>query len=305
MSYPGFAIVTVSRDGDYVVHTCGKELSVHSATPLEGSRFLQSTRLQEPLASQLKFVKVSQLSSSADDAERRPNAEDEEPLNLVPDQRILCATNNRISVWQVNSLEWHADIENIEPSVTAVDFGAKYDEAIIFHAWSSKATIFNLDSASSLVIKSPKFCNPNSQGYGYRPRTKQLAILLKPEGNDLLTIHEASSYQTISKVILPTVDAQGLKWSPDGKWIVVWDAASGGTKILIYTADGQHFRTYTGRNDVDNTHDLGTRCVEWAPLVQRQQNCEFLAVGKYDGTIDVLNTRTVSVSFLSLICLPS
>jgi hypothetical protein len=290
-------MVAVSRDGDYVVHTHGKELSVHSAIPVEGSRFLQSTKLPEPLASQLKFVKVSPQSLSGDNAGARAYAEnEEEPLNLVPDQRILCATSTRISVWQINSLEWHADVENIEPNITAVDFGARDNEAILFHAWSSKVTIFNLDSASSLVIKSPKFCNPSSQGHGYRPRTKQLAILLKPEASDLLTIHEAYSYQMISKVVLPTVDAQGLKWSPDGRWIAIWDAASSGTKILVYTADGQHFRTYTGRDDVDNIHDLGTRCIEWAPLKQRQQDCEFLAVGKYDGTVDLLNTRTVSDS---------
>lgn len=190
-------------------------------------------------------------------------------------------------------LEWYADIENIEPSVTAVDFGANDDEAILFHAWSSKVTVFNLESASSLIIKSPKFCSPSSQGHGYRPGTKQLAILLKPEASDLLTIHETHSYETISKVNLPTVDAQGLKWSPDGRWIAVWDTASSGTKVLIYTADGQHFRTYTGRNDVENTHDLGVKCIEWAPLKPRHQNSEILAIGKCDGTVDLLNTRTV------------
>jgi WD40 repeat protein len=286
--------VTISRDGDYAVRVHGKEVSVHSATPIEGSRFLRSIKLPEPLASQLKFVKISQSNLSVDDiAGTQMHIEDEDPLNLVSHQRILCATSNRISVWQLNSLEWHADIENIEPSVTAIDFGANDDDAILFHAWSSKLTIFNLESASSLIIKSPKFCNPSSQGHGYRPQTRQLAIILKPEANDLLTIHEGHSYETISKVNLPTVDAQGLKWSPDGRWIAVWDAASNGTKVLLYTADGQHFRTYTGRSDVENTHDLGVKCIEWAPLKPRQQNSEVLAIGKYDGTVDLLNTRTV------------
>ncbi|EEA25569.1 WD40 domain protein [Talaromyces marneffei ATCC 18224] len=296
-SHGGPTIVTVSRDGDYIVRVHGKEVSVHSATPIEGSRVLRSIKLPEPLASQLKFVKIS-LSNSQDvnHVGARMQIEDDGPLDLVLHQRLLCATNNRISVWQLNSLEWHADIENIEPSVTAIDFGASNDEVILFHAWSSKVTVFNLESASSLIIKSPKFCNPSSQGHGYRPQTNQLAILLKPEASDLLTIHEANSYETISKANLPTVDAQGLKWSPDGRWIAIWDAASSGTKVLIYTADGQHFRTYTGRDDAENTHDLGVKCIEWAPLKPRQQNSEVLAVGKYDGTVDLLNTRTFSCS---------
>lgn len=288
--------MTISRDGDYAVRVHGKEVSAHSATPIEGSRFLRSVKLPEPLASQLKFVKISQSNLSVDDiAGTRMQIEDEGPLDLVSHQRILCATSNRISVWQLNSLEWHADIENIEPSVTAIDFGANDDDAILFHAWSSKLTIFNLESASSLIIKSPKFCNPSSQGHGFRPQTRQLAIILKPEANDLLTIHEGHSYETISKVNLPTVDAQGLKWSPDARWIAVWDAPSNGTKVLLYTADGQHFRTYTGRSDVENTHDLGVKCIEWAPLKPRQQNSEVLAIGKYDGTVDLLNTRTVRI----------
>ncbi|KAF3391949.1 WD repeat-containing protein WRAP73 [Talaromyces pinophilus] len=292
----GPTIVTVSRDGDRVVRVHGKEVSVHSAIPIEGSRFLRSIKLQEPFSSQLKFVKISWSDSASDDAGTRMQTDDEGPLDLVSHQRLLCATSNRISVWQLNSLEWHADIDNIEPNVTAIDFGSNAEEAILFHAWSSKVTIFNLETASSLVIKSPKFCSPSSQGHGYRPQTKQLAILLKPEASDLLTIHEAHSYETISKVNLPTVDAQGLNWSPDGRWIAVWDAASNGTKVLIYTADGQHFRTYTGRSDVGSTHDLGVKCIEWAPLKPRQQNSEVLAIGKYDGTVDLLNTRTFSCS---------
>lgn len=298
-SHTGPTIVTVSRDGDHVVRVHGKEVSVHSATPVEGTRLLRSIKVQEPLASQLKFVKISESDSAADDVTTRMQTDDEGPLDLVLRQRLLCASSSRISVWQLNSLEWHADIENIEPNITAIDFGANDDEAILFHAWSSKVTIFNLETASSLIIKSPKFCSPTSQGHGYRPQTNQLAILLKPEASDLLTIHEAYSYETISKINLPTVDAQGLRWSPDGRWIAIWDAASNGTKVLVYTADGQHFRTYTGRNDVENTHDLGIKCVEWAPLKPRQPNSDVLAIGKYDGTVDLLNTRTVCSLYTS------
>jgi WD40 repeat protein len=287
-------LISISRSGDYVVRIRDKEIAVHSAVPIEGTRFLQSSKLSEPLATQLKFVKISQPDVSEESENKgNNNGGDEDPLELTSQQRVLCGSENRISVWQINSLEWHADIENIEPSVTSVDFGARDDEVLLLHAWSSKATIFNLDSARSLVIKSPKFCNPSSQGHGYRPRTRQLAILLKPEAADLLTIHEAYSYEVVTKVVLPTVDAQGLKWSPDGRWIAVWDVPSNGTKILIYTADGQLFRTYSGPKEMESVHDLGIKCIEWAPLTRRNPNSELLVVGKYDGTVELLNTRTV------------
>ena len=80
---------------------------------------------------------------------------------------------------------------------------------------------------------------------------------MKPDANDVLTIHEFRSYELIGQAILPTVDAQGLKWSPDGKWVAIWDTASMGTKVLVFTADGQPYRTYSGPANSDSSLDLG------------------------------------------------
>ena len=101
--------------------------------------------------------------------------------------------------------------------------------------------------------------------------------------------------------MLPTVDAQGLKWSPDGKWIAIWDAASTGTKVLIYIADGQPFRTYTGPLDSDSALDLGVRGIEWSPVASNTGVSEFLAVGKVDGTIDILRSKTVRSSLMDIL----
>jgi WD40 repeat protein len=279
------SLITISRNGDYVVLVNEKELTVHTAAEFEGSRLLHCIKLKEPLGSQLKFLRISYPDTSAADDGGNDDARDEGLLDLVPHQRLLCASDSRLSVWKINSMEWDADIENVDPTITHVDFGARDDEVILFHAWNAKVTIFNLDSGRSQVIKSPKFCNPN--GYGYRPRTRQFALLLKPETSDLLTLHEIQTYELITRVTLPTVDAQGLKWSPDGKWIAVWEAASAGTKVLIYTADGQPFRIYTGpSSESDSIYDLGVRTIEWSP------NSQILAVGKFDGTVDLLNSRT-------------
>lgn len=282
------SLIIISRNGDYVVRVNGKELIVHTAAEFEGSRLLHCVRLKEPLASQLRCLKISYPDTSDDN----DNSRDEGLLDLVPYQRLLCSSDNRVSIWQINSMEWDADIENVDPAITHVDFGAKNDEVILFHSWNSKVTVFNLDSGRSQVIKSPKFCNPN--GYGYRPRTRQFAILLKPETSDLLTVHEAQTYELITRVALPTVDAQGLKWSPDGKWIAVWEAASAGTKVLIFAADGQLFRVYTGPSSgYDGTYDLGVRTIEWSPVGNSNRKSQILAVGKFDGTVDLLNSRTV------------
>lgn len=197
-------------------------------------------------------------------------------------------------VWQLNPIQLHAEIDSLEPGAMNIDFGGDENEVIVFHAWHTKLTVFGLDTGRSQVIKTPKFSHHN--GYGYRPKTREVAILLKPDANDLLTIHEYRSYELVNRAVLPTVDAQGLKWSPDGRWIAVWDAASGGTKVLIYTADGQLFRTYTGPPDADPVFDLGVRCIEWSPVGETGTS-EYLAVGKVDGSVDILQRKTVRNSF--------
>lgn len=209
------------------------------------------------------------------------------------DRRILSASDARIQVWQLRPLQQCAEIENVESGATHVDFGGDQNEVIVFHAWNTKLTVFGLDTGRSQVIKTPKSSHPNS--FGYRPRTSQFAVLLKPDTSDLLTIHEFRTYELINRAVLPTLDAQGLKWSPDGRWIAVWDAASTGTKVLIFTAHGQLFRTYSGPPDTDLVLDLGVKGIEWSPA-DRTGTSELLAVAKVDGNVDILKSKTVRAS---------
>ncbi|KAJ5746932.1 uncharacterized protein N7511_008628 [Penicillium nucicola] len=270
--------LNLSEDGLYAAHMSGKALVVHSKAASEHKE-VQIARIKETT---LKFLKYSrpQLSPSSitdDDLSRR---------------RLISANDTRISVWQLNPLEIFADIESVEPGALSVDFGADENEVLVFHSWNTKLSIYSLETGRSLVIKSPKLAN--HLGFGYRPETKQLAILLKPETSDLLTVHQSRSYELLNRTVLSTIDAQGLKWSPDGKWIAVWDIASAGTKVLVFTADGQHFRTYSGPSGVDDTFDLGVKQIEWGPTNLQTGVCELLAVGKVNGNIDLLRARTFS-----------
>lgn len=269
----------LSEDGLYAFHVSGKALVLHSSITSE-SKEVQIARLKETGVKSLKsFTSGNAYGASLDE--------------LASQRRILSANESRISIWQVNPLEIFAEIESIEPGPLAVDFGSNENEILVFHAWHTKLSIHSLESGGSTVIKTPKFAH--HLGFGYRPKSRQFAILLKPETSDLLTVHEPRSYELINKTVLSTVDAQGLKWSPDGRWIAVWDVASAGTKVLIFTADGQAFRTYTGPAGVDDSLDLGVKQIEWSPAFH-QSTCEILAVGKVNGSIDLLRARTVSPS---------
>ncbi|KAJ5382211.1 hypothetical protein N7517_000122 [Penicillium concentricum] len=267
--------LSLSEDGQYAAHVSGKGLVVHSN--VASDKEVQIARIKEIPLKSLKYVNVDSCPGESDD-------------DIPSRRRLLTANDSRISVWQLTPLEILAEIEGIEPGALAVDFGADENEVLVFHAWNTKLSVHSLETGRSSVIKTPKFAH--HFGYGYRTKTRHLAVLLKPETSDLLTVHEPRSYELVNKAVLPTIDAQGLKWSPDGKWIAIWDIASAGTKVLVFTADGQLFRTYSGPSGVDDSFDLGVKQIEWSP--PHQGICETLAVGKVNGNIDLLRTRTFS-----------
>ncbi|PWY89981.1 YVTN repeat-like/Quino protein amine dehydrogenase [Aspergillus heteromorphus CBS 117.55] len=278
-------LISLAEDGDYAVQLSGKDLIIHLDPASPEFKEVQIIKLKENGSKFLKFSRSKPVLPSSTHSYAGVRS---------PGRRVLCANESRVGIWQLDPLQRHAEIESIEPGATYVDFGGDENEIIFFHAWNTKITVFALDSGRSQIIRSPKFSSYN--GFGYRPKTRQLAVLLKPDATDLLTVHEFRSYELIGRATLPTIDAQGLKWSPDGRWIAVWDAASAGTRVLVYTADGQLFRAYSGPPGLDKSLDLGVRGIEWGPVTGQRGVSELLAVGKIDGTVDVLKTTTFSCS---------
>lgn len=270
----------LSEDGLYAAHVAVKDLTIHSNPASLEAIEVQITKIKE---NELRFIKFFQDGDKSESYNENSSW-----------RRLLCANDSRVSIWQLNLLQLYAEIENLEPGALNVDFGGDENEVLVFHAWNTKLTIHSLNDGRSSVIKTPKFAH--HLGFGYRPRTRQLAILLKPDISDVLTVHEYRSYELINRTVLSTIDAQGLKWSPDGKWIAVWDVASAGTKVLVFTADGQLFRTYTGSPEVDDSFDLGVKQIEWSPAGSTAVSA-VLAVGKFNGNVDLLGTRTVSWLF--------
>ncbi|KAL4873814.1 hypothetical protein BDV12DRAFT_53428 [Aspergillus spectabilis] len=264
--------ISLSDDGKYVALLNAKDLIVYLNPTSSEFQDVQIAKVKEAGCRFLRFSRSRQGPGET--------------------RRVLSASDSRVLVWDLNPLQQLAEIENIEPGALNIDYGGDENEVIVFHAWNTKLTVLGLDTGRSRIIKSPKFSHQN--GFGYRPKTGQLAMILKPETSDLLTIHEPRSYELIGREVLPTVDAQGLKWSPDGRWIAIWDTASAGTKVLIFTADGQLFRTYTGLPKSDESFDLGVRGIEWSPATIQSGLSEVLAVGKVDGAVDLLRSKTFS-----------
>lgn len=169
--------------------------------------------------------------------------------------------------------------------IVNVEFGRTKEEVVCFSDFGSKVTVWSLKTGRSVEIRDPKF--PNTRTFGFRPITGLCAVLSRPGPQDVLTLHAPSSLAVLKMVTLQSVDAQGIKWSPDGRWLAVWDTPSIGYRIYIYTADGHLYRVYNGDCDEDGL-SLGVKSVEWSP------KSEHLAIGGHDRRVTLLSTRTVS-----------
>ncbi|KAF1986400.1 WD40 repeat-like protein [Aulographum hederae CBS 113979] len=201
--------------------------------------------------------------------------------------RVLVADDDNARVWDLEDQRWSAVINNGTAGMGKIvnsEFGRSKDEVLLFSEFGSKVTAWSLVTGRTVEIRDPKFSN---KGFGFRPKTGLFALLSRPGPQDILTLHAPGTYFVLKTITLPSADAQGFKWSPDGRWIVLWDAPSTGYKIYVYTADGHLYRMYSGEV-IEELHGLGVKSVEWSPTG------EYLAVGGFDRRVTLLSTRTFS-----------
>jgi hypothetical protein len=203
-------------------------------------------------------------------------------------------------VYDLYDRKWSAVISNGSGGMgknVHVEFGATEDEVLVWSDFAACVKVWCLKTGRAVEIRDPKFSGKEGKGWGYRPsgasrqgRGQVLALLCRTSGTDVLLLLSARTYTLLSRVELPTIDASNLKWSRDGRWLAVWDAASAGYNLHIYTADGHLYRTITREpcEDVDawGIEGLGIKSVEWVP------GNEKLAVGGWDRRVRILSTRT-------------
>lgn len=194
-------------------------------------------------------------------------------------RRVLLAVTDQIHVFAAVADEphFHANIQHPSASPATrsvfVRFGAHDNEVCAWSAFGIKLTLFNLATAKALEISNPKFYAPSSawRGVSFRPpgaaATGHLAVLTQTAGRDMISIHGPGSRELQRAWFPDTIDAQGLEWSPDGRWLVVWESASQGHKVLFYTQDGHLFKDWRGPISPAVNSDLGpgVRLVVFSP----------------------------------------
>ena len=203
-------------------------------------------------------------------------------------RRLLIANNDVVLIWDIDDPQWHATISGVTSHVRKIEeisFGFSGDDVLIFSAFGIKVTIWSLVSGRGVEIKDPK---SHTSCLAFRPQTGHLALLTRPATNDVLLLLNPKTHELVESIDLATIDAQGVKWSPDGQWLAIWDAASVAYKVLIYTANGHLFKTYAGGQDAEKI-GLGVGSLQWCPSARD------LVVGDCNHRVTLLRTTTVII----------
>lgn len=217
---------------------------------------------------------------------------------------MLVGSQDNIRVYSTTNIQFSASITNPTSGTTKVahvTFGANDDEICVFTDFGLKLSVFNLTTSRSVDINSPKFYNAGvaARGFSYRPYTTNLALLTRSGGKDIISLHARDTLDVTRSWLPDTVDAQGICWSSDGRWLVVWESASQGHKIVVYTADGHLFTSWKGplslsEEDRDILLGPGIKLFDWS------RTGAHVAIGDYSRRVTILAAPsfTESVSLL-------
>lgn len=200
--------------------------------------------------------------------------------------RFLLADEDFVHTYDADGTQRHVSISNLaghSSSIADIQFGSTEDQVLAFSDFGLKVILLTISTQKGLELRAPKQV---TTCFGYRPQTGHLILLTRPSLHDVLLYLNSDGSGPVVPVELATVDAQGVLWSPDGQWLALWDAASAGYKVLILTANGHLYKTYSGGQDADSL-SLGVKTLRWSPCG------EFLAIGDFDNRVILLKSNTV------------
>ncbi|ESZ97634.1 hypothetical protein SBOR_1978 [Sclerotinia borealis F-4128] len=265
-----------SPNGEYIATILTSKLNIRETRSLEIIRAI-------PLPSELTSSLTSFLWSSSSN-------------------RLLVASADVIRVFSPSDNNFSATITCPTSGTTKstfILFGGTDDEVCIFSDFGLKLTIFNLGTSRSVDISSPKLFAPGTaaKGISHRPRSGNLALLTRSGGKDVISIHKPGSLEVIRSWLPETIDAQGITWSPDGRWITIWESASQGHKLLVYTADGHLYKVWSGPTPIlDEEKDIalgaGIKVIEWS------QTATHIAIADYSRKLVLLAAPAFSESMI-------
>jgi len=220
--------------------------------------------------------------------------------------RLLYATNDHVYIYDITAPSFLGVIDNGSGGLGAIshaDFGFDDTEVMVWTACGASVSVWSLETGRMIAeLKDPKHFISGAavaKGCSWRVTTDDsgnttrgpFALLTRVGAQDVITLWHSTgySYEILNSWEPKTIDAQGIKWSPTGKWLVTWDAASMNYNVLIATAEARLLRTYSSDHYwSEELRGLGARMVEC------DREGYWMAIAGYNQWVTVLNTHKVS-----------
>lgn len=206
---------------------------------------------------------------------------------------LLVASVDEIHVYSAVAATFHATVRAFAPPAAKpvyIGFGPVDTDVYVCASLGLRFSIFDVTASRAIEVANVKFCTAATvrKGFCFRPATRHLTVLTRISGKDMISIHHPTTKEVQRSWSPDIVDAQGLVWSADGRWLVTWESAAHGHKILIYTPDGNLFKVWSGPQalvaaDADAQLGPGVRLLEFSADARN------LAVGDSSRRICILD----------------
>ncbi|KAG6167998.1 hypothetical protein E4U11_006274 [Claviceps purpurea] len=213
-------------------------------------------------------------------------------------KNILISAGDHFQVSPARDSSFRAVISNPSAplgSIPLIQFGATDWEVLTWAPFGLKLSVFDLASSRAVEINNPKFFQSASatRGFSIHPATGHLVVLTRVDGNDMVSVHHPSSRKIMRAWRPQTLDAQGIQWTPDGRWIILWESPTQGRKLVICTSNGQHYRTIdASRLTLKNNDEIESKLQLGIKTCQLSSDSRLCAIGDHSRGVLVLQTST-------------
>lgn len=214
---------------------------------------------------------------------------------------VLVASTDEILVFSaLEDEDFRATVRNpVQPAAKPVyvAFGASDTDVCVCASLGLKFAVFDLTSSKAVEVANPKLYTVASvrKGFCFRPETRHLTVITRTSGKDVISIHHPKTKELQRSWYPDTIDAQGISWSPDGKWLVAWESAAHGHKVLFYTPDGNLFKAWSGPQSLVAT-DAEIKLGSGVRLLDFSADARTLAIGDSSRRICIINMASVTES---------
>ncbi|KAI8904993.1 hypothetical protein EDD86DRAFT_212022 [Gorgonomyces haynaldii] len=199
-------------------------------------------------------------------------------LQFSPSSEMVCCWSSRLKSWQIFHLfqEFHCQVDEGLAGLVKIIWSPDARHILSFSDFNLRITVWSLLTKEAHYIQFPKH---SDRGYQFRSDNKYFAVLERNE-TDFVSIYETEDWTLVKRFPLQTQDVDNLEWSPDGRFICVWEPLTK-FKVFVYYPDGRLVTCYEPYE-----HRLGIKSLKWSPSGQ------ILAIGSFDESVHLLNHYT-------------